>query len=108
MNIDYLRAENVECLHMGCDPHSSALLLCVLGRCLRGDRHKELACPQPEGPEYQACFQWSDQTCCTAEFTEQLAGATVRNIDGFHWSRCEPPLSDRCEEYFKRVECFYR
>ena len=78
------------------------------GECLRGDRHKELACPEPEGPEYEACFQWSDETCCTASFTEQLAGATVQNIDGFHWSRCDPPLSQRCEEYFRRVECFYR
>lgn len=79
-----------------------------LGECLSGDRHRELPCPEPEGPEYEACYQWSEETCCTAEFTEQLAGATVLNIDGFHWSRCDPPLSEQCEDYFQRVECFYR
>ena len=77
------------------------------GQCLPGDKHKELSCPEPEGPDYQYCFQWSDETCCTAEFTSQLAVANVTNIDGFHWNRCGN-LSPQCEDYFKRVECFYR
>ena len=83
-------------------------ILKILGQCLTGDKHRELPCPQPEGPDYRACFQWSNNTCCTAEFTTQLENATVRNVDGFHWSRCPTPLSERCQDYFKRIECFYR
>ena len=82
--------------------------VCPSGNCLEGDKHRELPCPQPETSDYRACFQWSDSTCCTAESTTQLANATVVNVDGFHWSRCDPPLSQRCQEYFKRIECFYR
>jgi len=77
------------------------------GECLSGDTHKELASPEPEGPAYQACFQWRNLSCCTAEFTQQLARANVTNIDGFHWNRCEN-LSPACERFFIRVECFYR
>ena len=77
------------------------------GECLPGDKHKELACPEPEGPDYAYCHQWSNETCCTAEFTKQLAVPRVTEIDGFVWNSCGN-LSDQCEEYFKRVECFYR
>ena len=69
--------------------------------------HKELASPEPEGPAYQACFQWRSLSCCRAEFTQQLARANVTNIDGFHWNRCGN-LSPAGERFFIRVECFYR
>ena len=77
------------------------------GKCLSGDKHKELACPEPEGPDYEECFQWNDEACCTAEFTSQLAGANVTNIDGFHWTRCGA-LSPSCQQFFVKIECFYR
>lgn len=76
-------------------------------QCLPGDKHKELASPEPEGPDYQACHQWRERTCCTAEFTQNLAHANVTNIDGFHWNRCGN-LSLSCQQFFVRVECFYR
>ena len=79
----------------------------LAGQCLSGDKHKELPCPEPEGPEYKACFQWSDETCCTAEFTEQLAAPVVSDVDKFRWDHCGP-LSDRCNDFFVGVECFYR
>ena len=73
--------------------------------CLPGDKHKSK--PSPEGPEYAACHIFQESSCCTAEFTEQLSRATVTNIDGFHWNRCGD-LSRSCEEFFVRIECFYR
>ena len=88
--------------------NASALLpIPCTGECLPGDKHKELASPEPEGPGYAACLQWREETCCTAEFTQQLEEATVTNIDGFHWNRCGD-LSPSCQEFFVRVECFYR
>ena len=81
--------------------------LCAVGECLPGDKHKELACPEAEGSDYKACFQWSNSTCCTAEFTEQLAGTYVTDVDGFRWDHCGP-LSQRCHDYFVDIECFYR
>ena len=79
----------------------------TLGQCLPGDKHKELATPEPEGPDYQECLQWQNETCCTAEFTQILAQANGSNIDGFHWNRCGD-LSPRCRDYFVQIECFYR
>lgn len=77
------------------------------GQCLPGGRHKELACPEPEGVEYEACFQWRDETCCTAEFTQQLSQPVISNVFEFRWDTCGN-LTPSCQEYFKRVECFYR
>ncbi len=77
------------------------------GECLPGDKHKELACPEPEGPDYKECFQWRDETCCTAEFTEQLDTPRVTDVDGFRWDHCGN-LSKRCHDYFVSMECFYR
>ena len=78
-----------------------------IGECLPGGMHKELACPEPEGLDYEACFQWRNETCCTAEFTKQLSGPVITNVFEFRWDTCGN-LSLRCQEYFKRVECFYR
>ena len=77
------------------------------GECLPGGKHEELACPAPEGAEYEACFQWRDGTCCTADFTRQLSRDVITNIFEFRWDTCGN-LSLQCQEYFKRVECFYR
>ena len=74
-------------------------------KCLKGANHKEFA--SPEGPEYAACHQFQTKSCCTANFTEKLATATVTRIDNFHWDRCGA-LSKRCEEFMIAVECFYR
>lgn len=92
---------------ISCSGWNKDIFTIVLGQCLPGDRHKELATPEPEGPDYQECLQWHNETCCTAEFTQILAQANGSNIDGFHWNRCGD-LSPRCRDYFVQIECFYR
>ena len=77
------------------------------GECLPGGKHEELASPAAEGAEYEACFQWRDGTCCTANFTRQLSADVITSVFEFRWDTCGN-LSQRCQEYFKRVECFYR
>ena len=83
------------------------LSIYITDSCLRGDKHTEFPRPRPEDEQYQACHQWQDGACCTANFTRQLATATVTNIDGFHWNRCGN-LSKSCQNFFVQIECFYR
>ena len=92
-----------------CSGRKLYICLCfaITGQCLPGDKHKELASPEPEGPDYKQCLQWESSSCCTAEFTQVLAEANVTNIDGFHWNRCGD-LSQRCQDFFIQIECFYR
>lgn len=88
----------------------SSLLGSVYGKlqpaqCLTGEFHK--ANPGPETNDYKACLAYKDKTCCTADFTKQLARSPVK-IGNFSWNTCSTPLSSNCEAYMKEVECFYQ
>lgn len=74
-------------------------------RCLPGYNHKKA--PGPEGPEYKACHVFKENTCCTANFTNQLAVPVVENIDSFNWTLCGI-LTKPCQDFMVGVECFYR
>ena len=72
--------------------------------CLPGDRHKTK--PGPEGPEYKTCHVFKNSSCCTANFTNQLAVPVVQKIDNFSWNLCGN-LSKKCQFFMVEVECFY-
>ena len=73
-------------------------------RCLSGAKHKEEA--SPEDSSYAACLEYKDSSCCTADFTQQLAQSTVTEIrdgdDVFSWAKCGA-LSEECEAYLIEV-----
>lgn len=77
--------------------------------CLAGDRHKTVA--SPEDSSYAACLDYQNSSCCTANFTQQLATSDVTHIvDGgtiFNWTHCGA-ISESCEAYLIEIECFYR
>ncbi|XP_065197887.1 riboflavin-binding protein-like [Sycon ciliatum] len=75
------------------------------GLCIQGGRHKARA--SPEGAGYSECFNYQQNSCCTANFTRILAAATVVSVDNFHWGRCGN-LSQACEDFMIHIECFYR
>ncbi|NWH71278.1 RBP protein, partial [Piaya cayana] len=72
--------------------------------CLEGDTHKPK--PSPE-PELRACTLYSQSSCCNADFTEQLAHSPVIKVKNSYWNRCGQ-LSESCEDFMKKIECFYR
>ena len=75
--------------------------------CLTGIFHKPK--PGPESADYKACHLFKNSTCCTAEFTQQLAVPAVKKIGNFSWVQCsQEKLSPKCEEFMKEVECFYQ
>lgn len=76
----------------------------VDGVCLPGSKHK--AKPTPEDSSYKACHVFKNSSCCTSEFTNQLAQPVVQGIRNFSWTRCGN-LSAKCQEYMIGVECFY-
>ncbi|NXU47226.1 RBP protein, partial [Turnix velox] len=72
--------------------------------CLEGDTHK--AKPSPEKNMHE-CTLYSKSSCCHADFTEQLAHSPVIKINNYYWNRCGQ-LSKSCEDFMKKIECFYR
>ncbi|NXY80812.1 RBP protein, partial [Alcedo cyanopectus] len=72
--------------------------------CLQGGTHKLK--PSPE-PNLQECTLYSKSSCCYADFTEQLARSPVIKINNSYWNRCGQ-LSKSCEDFTKKIECFYR
>ena len=76
----------------------------VEGRCLPGAKHKPK--PSPEDDSYKACHLFKNSSCCTSEFTNQLAVENVQRIGNFSWTLCGN-LSKRCQDYMIGVECFY-
>ncbi|PKU34431.1 riboflavin-binding protein [Limosa lapponica baueri] len=46
-------------------------------------------------------------SCCYADFTEQLAHSPVIKVNNSYWNRCGQ-LSKSCEDFTKKIECFYR
>ena len=76
-------------------------------RCLTGQFHKSK--PGPETSDYKACHAYRNSTCCTADFTKQLAVSPIVKIGNFSWTLCNMSrLSKPCEDYMKEVECFYQ
>ncbi|NXO10239.1 RBP protein, partial [Oriolus oriolus] len=72
--------------------------------CLEGDTQKPK--PSPE-PNMQDCTLYSKSSCCYADFTEQLAHSPVIKVGNSYWNRCGQ-LSKSCEDFTKKIECFYR
>ena len=74
-------------------------------QCLTGIYHKDT--PGPETAEYKACHAYKAKTCCTAEFTKQLAPTDIKKIGNFSWNNCGS-ISKKCQTFMKEVECFYQ
>ncbi|XP_069837278.1 riboflavin-binding protein-like [Dendropsophus ebraccatus] len=73
-------------------------------KCLQGTHHK--VAPGPE-LNMQECTLYSEASCCHANFTEKLSQSPVLQVDNFYWNRCGN-LSRTCEDYTKKIECFYQ
>ncbi|XP_023650467.1 riboflavin-binding protein-like isoform X2 [Paramormyrops kingsleyae] len=71
--------------------------------CLGGAHHKNA--PGPER-NMRECFTYSNSSCCHANFTEKLV-SPVTKVDNTSWITCGN-LSDRCEAFMKKIECFYQ
>ncbi|XP_062920468.1 riboflavin-binding protein-like isoform X1 [Mobula hypostoma] len=76
---------------------------CNGGNCLKGRYHKSTSAPEPGMRE---CRRFSQSACCFSNYTELLAVSPVTNVGDTYWDRCGQ-LSPRCEEYMKKVDCFY-
>ncbi|XP_001508696.3 riboflavin-binding protein-like [Ornithorhynchus anatinus] len=77
---------------------------CKIDTCLPGKYHKPS--PGPE-PNMKACTLYLKNSCCPANFTELLAQSPVIGVSDTYWNRCGT-LSKKCEEYMKKLECFYQ
>ncbi|XP_060089289.1 riboflavin-binding protein-like [Heteronotia binoei] len=73
-------------------------------RCLKGPTHKSRATPEPD---MQECTIYDKSSCCHANFTKALAQSPVIKVQNTYWNRCGN-LSESCESYMKKMECFYR
>ncbi|KAJ8376291.1 hypothetical protein SKAU_G00068710 [Synaphobranchus kaupii] len=71
--------------------------------CLAGRGQKSFPSPETTMKE---CLLYSNASCCFANFTEELV-SPVTKVEHTKWDICQQ-LSDRCETYMKRVECFYQ
>ena len=74
-------------------------------KCLAGDKHKDSLAPEES---LFACQAYTQNSCCTRNFTKQLANSPIRKIDGFSWTPCNNTLSPKCEAFMVSIECFYR
>lgn len=75
------------------------------GKCLPGAKHKE----SPSAEESMAaCKSYKDASCCTSDFTRQLATPPIKKVGNFSWTPCNKTLSTKCEAFMVMVECFYR
>ena len=74
-------------------------------KCLPGKKHKDA--PSPESTLH-ACQAYKENSCCTSDFTKQLANPPIRKIGNFSWTPCNKILSRECEAFMVSVECFYR
>ncbi|XP_053326334.1 riboflavin-binding protein-like [Spea bombifrons] len=72
--------------------------------CLQRKDHK--ASPSPESGLHE-CLQYSESSCCYANLTEKLAHFPVVEGDDYYWDKCGN-LSKSCEDYMKKLECFYQ
>ena len=74
-------------------------------RCTPGNNHKLY--PSPED-SLKGCNVYKENSCCTSEFTEDLATSPIHKIGNFSWTQCNNTLSPRCEAFMVHIECFYR
>lgn len=74
-------------------------------KCLVGGKHKES--PSAEVSMF-ACKAYKEDSCCTSDFTKQLATSPIRKVGNFSWTPCNNALSSKCESFMVNVECFYR
>lgn len=74
-------------------------------KCLPGNNHK--LSPSPE-KSLLGCEVYKEKSCCTSEFTEELANSPIHKIGNFSWTQCNNTLSPRCEAFMVHIECFYR
>ncbi|XP_062995567.1 riboflavin-binding protein-like [Elgaria multicarinata webbii] len=73
-------------------------------KCLKGGHHK----PIPTGEDdLQECTIYAKSSCCYTDTTEELAHTPVIKVNTTYWNRCGN-LSNLCESYMKKIECFYR
>ncbi|XP_043940683.1 retbindin [Protopterus annectens] len=77
---------------------------CQATNCLAGGKHKDS--PGPE-PQLQECLLYSENACCVKDINEELAISPLSQVNDIYWNRCGN-LSTKCENFMKRVECFYR
>ncbi|XP_051868772.1 riboflavin-binding protein-like [Pristis pectinata] len=76
---------------------------CKGENCLSGYYHKSSSGPEPGMRE---CSWFSESSCCFSNYTELLAVSPVSKVVDTYWDRCGN-LSLRCEEYMKKIDCFY-
>ncbi|KAI5621738.1 retbindin isoform X1 [Silurus asotus] len=77
-----------------------ALAWCRERVCLQDGRHKSI--PSPE-PNIKECALYMENACCSEQDIEDLSASPA----GVSWDRCGT-LSPQCEQFLKRVICFYR
>ncbi|MEE6495333.1 hypothetical protein FKM82_002014 [Ascaphus truei] len=73
-------------------------------KCLKVPHHK--TSPSAESG-FQECTLYSESSCCHANVTEKLSRSPVVEVDNYYWNRCGN-LSKTCEDYMKKLECFYQ
>ncbi|XP_030050565.1 retbindin [Microcaecilia unicolor] len=76
----------------------------LAGRCLSGGKHK--TSPSPEIQLWE-CQLYADNACCSEDVAEDLSSSPMSRVNDILWNRCGS-FSPKCEEYLKRIECFYR
>lgn len=81
----------------------SLAISCNGENCLSGRYHKLSSGPEPGMEE---CRRFSHSSCCFSNYTEELAVSPMSKIDNTYWDRCGQ-LSPRCEEYVKKIDCFF-
>ncbi|KAJ7332789.1 hypothetical protein JRQ81_014969 [Phrynocephalus forsythii] len=73
-------------------------------KCLEGAGHKDK--PTQEN-HLQECTLYAKSSCCHADITEELIHSPVIKVNTTYWNRCGN-LSELCERYMKKNECFYQ
>ncbi|XP_046854039.1 riboflavin-binding protein-like [Xenia sp. Carnegie-2017] len=73
-------------------------------KCVPGPFHKKYSSPATE--ERAACGAYNTDTCCTANFTNELNKTRGRVLLGFDWGHCKS-ISRKCDEFLLRAVCFF-
>ncbi|KAK6484406.1 riboflavin-binding protein-like [Huso huso] len=88
-----------------------SIVSCHKDKCLDGKDHRKYPSADPNMKEctiYSNCDlnPVPQRPCCYGNFTEQLV-SPVLIVDNTHWDRCGK-LSEKCEVFMKKIECFYQ
>ncbi|EDO43863.1 predicted protein, partial [Nematostella vectensis] len=73
--------------------------------CIKGKYHK--ASPGPELGKFGECKVYEKNSCCTPEFTVELAATRTEKLYNHTWDLCKN-LSRACERFWIEQECFYQ